>query len=137
MSLIVPDTLELEVLQDLLNTPLSMKLYGNDYTPVSGSTPGAFTEITGGGYAFKPLIFANWTITSGDPSEAVYNATQVWTFTGVIDPPGSIYGYYVTRDSDGALMWAERFPVANVPFVPVAGSLVRVLPVFTAQSLFT
>lgn len=136
MSLIVPNAQEVEVLTARLTNPLTMRLYGNDVTPNGSTTVAAFTEITGGGYATKPLILANWGITAGDPSVAIYNAIQTWTFTGVIDPPGTIYGYYVTRDSDGLLMWSERFPAANVPFSPVNGSLVRVLPKYTAQSAF-
>lgn len=136
MSLIVPNAYEVEALNDLLTPPLTLRLYGNAATPSGTSTAAAFTEITGGGYAAKPLTLANWNISAGDPSQAVYNATQAWTFTGIIDPPGTIYGYFVTRDSDGLLMWAERFPAANVPFVPINGSIIKILPKYTAQSAF-
>lgn len=136
MPLKVPNTQEVEVLTNRLTPALTMRLYGNDKTPADGDTAAAYTEISGGGYAALPLTFGNWNIVGGNPSTATYNATQVWTFTGVIDPPGTIYGYYVTRNSDGALMWAERFPAANVPFGPVNGSVVRVLPRYTAQSQF-
>lgn len=136
MSLIVPNELETEILTDKLNTALTLRLYGNNVTPTGTTTAGAFTEIAGGGYTNKALTFGNWTITSGDPSTAVYNTTQEWTFTGVIDAPGTIYGYYVTRNSDGKLMWSERFPSAIVPFSPIAGSIIRVLPRFSAQSQF-
>lgn len=136
MSLVVPNTLEVEVLTDLMTDALTMKLYGNDATPAAGSSAASFTEISGGGYASKPLTFANWSISAGDPSQAVYNATQQWTFTGPISGTGNVYGYFVTRNSDGKLMWAERFPSAVVPFVPIAGSIIKVLPRFTAQSQF-
>lgn len=136
MSLVVPNTLEVEVLTDLMTSALTMKLYGNDATPAAGSSAASFNEISGGGYASKPLTFANWSISAGDPSQAVYNATQQWTFTGPISGTGNVYGYFVTRNSDGKLMWAERFPSAVVPFVPIAGSIIKVLPRFTAQSQF-
>jgi hypothetical protein len=136
MGLVVPNTQEVEVLIDRLTPALTMKLYGNDVTPSATSTAVAFTEISGGGYASKPLVFLDWVITPGTPSQAVYNVTQVWTFTSVIDLPGTIYGYFVIRDSDGELMWAERFPSAVVPFSPENGSLVRVLPRYTCQSQF-
>ena len=136
MPLVVPNTQEVEVLNNRLNTPLKIRLYGNNVTPTGLTTVAAFTEIAGGGYANKPLTFANWTISSGDPSSAIYNATQEWIFTGIINAPGTIYGYYITRDSDNALMLAERFNSALVPFSPVAGSVVRILPKYSAQSLF-
>lgn len=136
MSLVVPDVLEVEILTEKLTPALTLKLYGNDVTPSGSSSAASFNEIAGGGYTNKPLTFANWTITAGTPSTGVYNATQIWIFTGPIDPPGSIYGYFVTRNSDGKLMWAERFPSGQVPFSPVAGSRINVLPRFTAQSQF-
>jgi hypothetical protein len=136
MPLVVPNTLEVEILQEKLTPALTMKLYSNDVTPNAGSAPGGFIEVAGGGYTSKPLTFANWNITAGDPSQAVYNAVQTWTFTGPTNAPGNIYGYFVTRNSDGKLMWAERFPAANVPFAPIAGSKIQVLPRFTAQSQF-
>ena len=136
MALIVPDAVEVIVLNFLLNTPLTLRVYGNDKTPAHGDSTSGYTEIAGGGYASKPLIFANWTITPGEPSVAVYSPSQAWTFTGVINSPGTIYGYYVTRNSDNQLMWAERFPSILLPFSPIEGSVIKVLVRFLCQSLF-
>lgn len=136
MALIVPDAVEVITLNFLLAGPLKIRLYGNNKVPAHGDTVAAYTEIVGGGYANKPLIFANWLIVAGEPSSASYNLTQKWTFTGVINSPGSVYGYYVTRNSDNQLMWAERFPSANVPFIPINGSIVQIIPRFFAQSQF-
>ena len=136
MSQVVPDALEVEVLTTLLTSALTMRLYSNNATPSGSSSAASFTEVTGGGYANKPLTFAHWTIVAGDPSTATYDAAQVWTFTGATGGPGTIYGYYVTRNSDGKLMWAERFPPANVPFTPINGSVINVLPAFECQSEF-
>lgn len=136
MPLVVPNSLEVEILTDVLTPALTIRIYGNDKTPAAGDTAAAYTEITGGGYAAIPLTFANWNITAGDPSVAIYNSVQKWTFNDVINSPGTIYGYYVTRDSDSKLMWAERFPDAVVPFEPIAGSIIQVLARFSAQSQF-
>lgn len=135
MPLIVPDAVEVITLNNLLTSPLTFRLYGNNVTPSGSSTTAAFNEIAGGGYAAVPLLFADWTITSG-VSEAVYNTLLTFTFTGPITAPGSVYGYYITRDSDNQLMWAQRFPPANVPFVPIAGSLIKVQPRITVASQF-
>ncbi len=136
MGLVVPNSVETAVLTTLLTPALTIRLYGNNKTPAAGDSTGAYTEIVGGGYAAKPLTFANWGITANAPSVALYNTTQNWTFTGVINAPGSIYGYYITRNSDNALILAERFASAVVPFAPIAGSQVRVLPRITCASQF-
>lgn len=133
MSLIVPDVAEVDALTKILTPALTIRLYSNNYTPIGASVAGSFTEVVGGGYASLPLIFAGWAIVPGTPSAASY-AAQTWNFTGPTNAPGNIYGYYVTRDSDGLLMWAERFPV--VPFVPIAGSVITVTPRFTGGSVF-
>lgn len=133
MSLIVPDVAEVDALTKILTPALTIRLYSNNYTPGATSLTANFTEVAGGGYANKPLTFAGWSIVAGAPSAASY-AAQTWNFTGATNAPGTIYGYYVTRDSDGLLMWAERFPV--VPFVPIAGSIITVTPRFTGGSVF-
>lgn len=135
MGLVVPNAIEVEVLNFLLNTPLTLKLYSNDKTPSGGDSAAGYTEVIGGGYVSKALVGANWTITSGDPSFGTY-ASQEWIFTGATGGTGNIYGYFVTRNSDGKLMWAERFPSANVPFIPETGSKILVLPRYSVQSLF-
>jgi hypothetical protein len=135
MSLKIVNAVEVEVLTALLTPAHTIRLYGNDKTPADADTTAAYTEIAGGGYANKPLTFANWSIASGTPSLATY-AAQTWLFTGVIDAPGTIYGYYVTRDSDSKLLLAERFPAANVPFSPINGSKIVVLPKVSAESQF-
>lgn len=135
MPMKVPNAVEVEVLNALLTPALTMRLYGNDKTPADSDVAANYTEISGGGYSSKPLTFANWTITAGTPSQAVY-APQTWIFTGPVAGPNTIYGYYVTRNSDGNLMWAERFPAANVPFGPVNGSKIIVGPRFSTESLF-
>jgi hypothetical protein len=136
MSMVIPDALEVEVLTTLLTPALTLRLYSNNVTPVGTNAAASFTEVAGGGYTSFPLTFAHWSIVSGNPSVGVYDATQTWNFTGVTNAPGTIYGYYVTRNSDGKLMWAERFASGLVPFSPIAGSVIKVLPRFTADSLF-
>lgn len=131
MAIVVPNAFEVLVLNWILKTEnLSLRLYSNNYTPVEGSTLAAFTEVIGGGYAAKTLIAANWTNTAGDPSFGLY-AQQTFSFTGPTSAPSTIYGYYVV-DAANVVRWAERFPGANVPFTPVAGSSIRITPRFEA-----
>jgi hypothetical protein len=135
MGMIVPDTVEIEIITGILTPALTLRLYSNNYTPLPTSIAANFTEVAGGGYANKPLVFGTWVITANAPSEAIY-PIQTWTFTGATNAPGTIYGYYVTRNSDGLLRWAERFAAGYLPFSPIAGSVVKITPRFTASSLY-
>jgi len=134
MSLIVTNVQEVAILNTFLTPALTMRIYGNDRTPAGTDAAADYTEIAGGGYANVPLTFANWTVTGGGPTIALYNAVQQWIFTGAINAPGTIYGYFITRNSDGLLMYAERFPSGSVPFTPIAGSVIRVTPRITCES---
>jgi hypothetical protein len=135
MGFIVTDALETEVLNTLLNTPLSLRLFSNNFTPIGAMAIGSFTEVAGGGYAAKPILFAGWTIVSG-ASSATFSPLQQWTFTGPPSGPGTVYGYYLTRDSDSRVYLAERFAPAIVPFNPVNGSNIRVVLSFDCASQF-
>ena len=135
MALKVPDAIEVEVLTTLLTPAHTLRIYGNNRTPADGDVASDYTEISGGGYANKPLTFANWSIVAGAPSYAVYTS-QTWIFTGPVAGPNTIYGYYITRNTDGKLLLAERFASAVVPFAPVNGSKIVVLPKLTAESQF-
>lgn len=135
MGLVVPDILEIETLNAILGPVLTLRLYSNNKVPAAGDSAASYTEVAGGGYASLPLLFGTWSITAGSPSTGQYTLQQ-WTFTGVTNAPGTIYGYYVIRNSDGKLMWAERFPAASLPFSPVAGSIIRIIPKFTVGSQF-
>jgi hypothetical protein len=135
MGQVVVDAIELIVINARLAGPLTLRLYGNDKTPAHGDSVGAYTEIVGGGYVAKPLLFANWVIAAGEPTTGTY-PTQTFAFTAPINAPGTIYGYYVTLDSDGSLQWAQRFPAANVPFAPISGSQIIIIPKYTVQSQF-
>lgn len=135
MSLVVPDAAEVRILQAFLANPLSLRLYSNNYTPIATSVAASFTEVAGGGYAAKALILAGWAFTANAPSFGQY-AIQAWNFTGATNAPGTIYGYFVTRDSDGLLMWAERLPAISIPVTPILGTLLQITPRFTAGSVY-
>lgn len=88
-----------------------------------------FTEANFAGYAAAPLTGGSWTTNVGDPSIARY-AQQTFTrsSTGTAQ---LIYGYYVTLDSSGALLWYEQFdgPI-SIQFINDA---VRVTPKLDAS----
>ena len=132
MSVVVPNSSEVIILQYITNNDapenISMRLYANDITPNDGSTTASFIEVIEGGYAVRSLSPNGWTIVSGTPSQASY-AELTWSFTG---PVGNVYGYYVTRDTGGEVLWAERFTTG--PFnVKTAGDEIKVLPRLTLR----
>lgn len=126
MTLIVPNAAEVIILNNILEEILVLKLYSNNKVPVEGDTAASYTEVVGGGYSSKTLA-ALWTVTSGDPSYAVFPSAKDFAFTGVTNAPGTVYGYYIIGP-DGAIRWAERFPEAVLPFSPINGSLIRITP---------
>ncbi len=111
-----------------------LKLFSNNVTPATTDTEATYTEVAGGGYAAIVLDKNEFTVTPGDPSQALYSDFQDFNFTGATDAPGSIYGYYIV-DGANNLIVAERFPVSQVPFVPINGSLIRIKPKITAGSV--
>lgn len=132
MTLVVPNVGEVKNLELYLkNENLFLRLYSNNVVPAEGDTLATYTEVSGGGYAQKTLIAANWIVVGGNPSVGTY-AAQDFAFTGTTGAPGTIYGYYVA-DIAGILRWAERFPEAVLPFTPGNGSLIRVTPRFEAS----
>ena len=138
MGFIVPKAYLIEVINEVLADAMTIRLFGNNKTPAPGDSASGYIEIAGGGYANKPIIPANWAVdsTTNDFPQATYSTTQLWTFTGAINAPGTIYGYYITRNSDGLLLMAERFSPATVPFAPENGSQARVLPKYSVRSQF-
>lgn len=127
MTLVVPDIAKNNALSALLNKPnIKLKLFSNNVTPVAGSTNASFTEVAGGGYAAVVLVFANWVIANGI---ATYNAAITFTFSGVTNAPGTIYGYWIVDDNDSTFLWAENLP--TVPYTPIAGSTGKITPRIT------
>lgn len=132
MALTVGNAAEVIFLNYIVNKDavedIVIHLYGNDYVPVETDIIGNYTEISGGGYTDVTLTPANWTVTAGTPSSADYPQIT-WAFTGTV---GNVYGYYLTRQTGGELMWAERF--TNGPFnIQNNGDVIRVTPRLTLE----
>ena len=96
----------------ITDVDMSLRLYTTDVlagrsdVEIEALTEAAFVEATFPGYA--PVALTNpWTIVPGNPSKAtVPEQSFVRTSTGTAE---LIYGYYLTRTADGALMWFEQF----------------------------
>lgn len=134
MTLVIPNAQEVTALNAWINEndPWTLKLFGNNAVPAVGSVAGDFNEVAGGGYASKSLLAASWVITAGVPTLAVY-AAQAWVFTGPLDAPGTVYGYFIV-DSAGLLVCAEL--LAAPPYTPlVSGDAAVVVPQIAAQQI--
>jgi hypothetical protein len=135
MALVVPNASEVIMLNYILNIDapenLSMRLYANNVIPDENSTVASFTEVANGlGYTTggQSLLPGSWSVISGNPSQAEH-IELTWTFTGAA---GNIYGYYVTRDTGGELLWAERF--TNGPFnITTNGDEIKITPRLTLE----
>ena len=132
MTLRVPNVGEVKMLENVLNKTAPenqiLKLFRSNTTPADTDTHTTYTEATFTGYTAITLTGTNWTVTSGDPTEAAY-AQQTFASTAGSQNQ-SIYGYYVTQASSGVLMWAERF--TDGPYTIVNnGDEIRITPKLT------
>lgn len=135
MTLVVVNQAEEHFLDLILSVNYTLRLFKNDVTlgltqaQIDALTQAGFTEATFTGYSAKALTGGSWTTTPGDPGVGSY-AEQVFTSTAN-QTVQTIYGYYVTRTSDGALEWFENF---TGPFViEFSGDAIHVVPRITLK----
>jgi hypothetical protein len=131
-SIVVVNAGENAFLVLITNVDMTLRLYQNNVTSglteaqIEALVVSAFTEATFAGYAAVSMATA-WTTTAGNPSEATRpQVTFTRTSTGAVQ---NVFGYYVTRNSDGVLMWFEHFDAA-IP-VEINGDAVIVTPRLT------
>jgi microcystin-dependent protein len=120
----------------ITDVDMTLRLYQNDVTDgltdvqIEALTQASFTEANFTGYAASSLT-TSWTTTQGNPSTATRaEVTFTRSSTGTAQ---LIYGYYLTRNSDGALQWFENFdgPI-SVEFINDA---VKVTPTITLDDV--
>lgn len=122
-----------EAFLDLItDVDMTLRLYRTNVTSgltdvqIEALTQAAFTEANFAGYAASSMTTA-WTTTPGNPSTATRaEVTFTRSSTGTAQ---LVYGYYVTRNSDGALQWFEHFdgPI-SIEFINDA---IKVTPTIT------
>ena len=105
-----------------------MRLYANDVSPDRTSTEASFVE-PGEGYTPKSLTPNGWMVIAGTPSQAEHQLVT-WEFDRAL---GHIYGYYVTRENGGELMWAERFEKQAFN-IKTAGDKIQITPRLTLRN---
>jgi hypothetical protein len=133
MALWIPNQGEEILLDIILATGMTLKLYKNDVTAglttsqKEALTEASFTEANFTGYSAKTLTGGSWVTTQAEPSTGVY-AQQTFT-SSANQTAQSIYGYYVTRTSDGKLLWFERF--AGPVSISLINDAISVTPTIT------
>jgi microcystin-dependent protein len=111
-GLIVVDVGEEAFLDLILGVDYTLRLHKNDPTLTTPAEKEALEEpdlleADFAGYAPAALTGGSWTVTPGDPTIGVYaEQSFVRSSTGTAQ---NIWGYYLTRDSDDALMVIEFF----------------------------
>ena len=114
MTLVVPNSADLQMLRYVFNRSTTLHLYSNNLTPSKTTVLSDITEASGSGYSAISLTGSSWTF-------ATY-AQQTFTITGAI----TIYGYYITS-TDG-LLYVEKFPTTYI--LPDDGGEIIVNPLF-------
>lgn len=127
MALTVVNGGEEDMLDAILGVNYTLHLFKNNVTITEALVAGGLTQADFTGYSTKALTGGSWTTTAGDPCVGVY-AQQ--SFVSSADQTAqTIYGYYVTRTSDGKLEWLEKFTAPVV--VEFANDSIRVTPRLT------
>lgn len=133
MTLVVVNQAEEHFLDLILGVNYTLRLFKNDVTngltagQIEALTEASFTEATFTGYASVAMTGGSWTTTPGDPCTGTYAAQS---FTSTADQTAqTLYGYYVTRTSGGALQWFEEF--TSPLDIEFDGEFIRVTPRMT------
>ena len=136
-TLVVSNVGERYLLDHVLSVPWSsgdswtIHLYKNNFTPNKDMVLSDFTEATFGSYAAKTLTRATWTpaVTFSGIAISFYGTLPLtWTSSS---GPQTCYGYYVTEDAGGELLFAQAF---DSPQIVTALAPALVLPQLTLHS---
>lgn len=133
MTIELVDQAEEHFLDLILAVNYTLRLFRNDVTAgltatqIDALTEAAFTEASFTGYSAAALTGGSWTTTAGNPCVGVY-AAQTFTSTAT-QSAQTIYGYYVTRTTGGALQWFEYFTTPLV--IEFNGEYITVTPRLT------
>jgi len=131
MAGVCTKTGQVQILNLVLNIANNkLKLFSNNVTPTVDTVLGDLNVVSGGGYADVTLVAANWVISPGSPSSALYNAFINFTFTGV-PAVATVYGYFIV-DNGGNLLFVERF---SQVVSPVNGTVIPVKPKATCANV--
>ena len=98
-------------------SPMYLRLYTNDYTPIKTSVFSSFTHCTYTGYTAQPINKGAWTCVLGTVDAKSYAVTTNpidFTFVGYAGG-GSVFGFYLTANLNSAdrCICAMRFDASQ------------------------
>jgi hypothetical protein len=106
-----------------------LRLFANNVAVSPINIPSDFLELSATGYAAVALTPGNWTNALGTNAYTGTYLTVTFSMTAGLGQ--TVYGYYVTDETDSTVMFAGSFAQ---PFaIPDAGGQVAVTPTFTDQ----
>lgn len=131
MGLLSPNVGEVLLLKYMLNysapTNVELRLYTNNITPAYTDILASYTESSAAGYAGITMAGTSWTVATTSGTTVANFAQQTFSYT----TSESVYGYFVTSNGKGQVLWSERFSGA-VPFnIPSGGGTVSITPRIT------
>ena len=97
---------------------VELRLYTNNVTPAATDAVGSYTESSATGYVGITLTGSYWTVATTSGTTVANYAQQTFSYT----TSESVYGYFVTSNAKGQVLWAERFS-GSVPFNIPSGKL--------------
>lgn len=101
---------------------LKLRLFVNNHTPTYADLESDYTQCSAAGYGPQALTGSNWT---GGVSAGLADYTYpTVTFTFTAGGGQTVYGHYVTDETDNTVAWAELW---DTPFaIPSGGGSVSV-----------
>ena len=130
MGAVLVDQGEQAWLEMLAAVDYTLRLFANDVTSgLSGAqidalTETDMTEASFIGYSAKPLTGGSWTVASMIASYAKQGFVSSTNQVAQV-----VYGYYITRDSDGIMLLLEYFSAPQT--VSGSGQVISVTPRIT------
>jgi hypothetical protein len=127
MPITAPNQGENLIIQYIINKlqpdDVVLRLFVNDVVITETTVAADLTESTDPAYSSITLAGATWTISQvGGETVATY-PDQIFNF----DDAETIYGYYISDQANGHILWGERFPAA--PFnIPSSGGTLTLTP---------
>lgn len=100
---------------------LTLRLFTNTIAPLCTDVPADYTECALAGYVPIALVPGSWVITTSSCVVDASYPTQTWSLTA---GGATIYGHYVTDETDSSLAWVELW---DTPFaVPEGGGTITI-----------
>lgn len=106
-------------------TDVKLHLFTSNITPAETDVLSTYStnEVTDASYAAKTLTGTNFTVATVSGTTTATYPRQTFTFAAA----ATVYGFYITNNSDTALLWVARFDAA--PFnIPSGGGTIGIDP---------